>query len=185
MAPNPRKIEVEEVRDSDFILAEYVSPNKASHPVLGLAVFSQPLPGIRMRRVSEGWAIDYGYHAGGEQFLVHRRDIEVGRGRFKDVEKPVSFRPPLRWSSPPPEPRPLREPGPPPQIEPPEWLPERKAFRLEDLPGITTSVARMLRADGVDSREKLLALGEQGLQRYKGIGPARAKVIISSVEKTE
>jgi glycosyltransferase involved in cell wall biosynthesis len=53
---------------------------------------------------------------------------------------------------------------------------------LTKLPGITPVIADMLRADGVDTKAKVLALGVEGLQKYSGIGEVRAMGIITALE---
>jgi predicted flap endonuclease-1-like 5' DNA nuclease len=54
-------------------------------------------------------------------------------------------------------------------------------FDLQTLPGIGAKIAEQLKADGIDSKEKVLALGVDGLQRYQGISESRAQVIIEAL----
>ena len=55
------------------------------------------------------------------------------------------------------------------------------ALDLEALPGISPQIAKQLRADGVSTRDELLALGVKGLTGYKGVGPVKAELIIGAV----
>ena len=80
----------------------------------------------------------------------------------------------------------MPEPPPPPQEMPAEPTaidiipkePDNGAFDLQKLPGITYEIARQLTRDGIGSKEAILALGAEGLQEYKGVGPKKAEVLI-------
>jgi hypothetical protein len=201
------------VEDKDFTLCLYMHPNKGSHPVVGAAVFSERfLP--NMVRVRGGFSINYGYRVGGgtERFLVHRADANAAPHWFKSVEELVSgvVNLPRRAApAPPPPARIAPAPVPPDDArlstaaalrdavqsqedvkrEPtPEELLKAKAerpFDLQLVPGITTGIAQQMAADGVQSEADILALGVEGLQKYSGIGPAKAAIIIESLAGRE
>jgi glycosyltransferase involved in cell wall biosynthesis len=54
------------------------------------------------------------------------------------------------------------------------------AFDLQMIPGIGSVLANALKADGIDSKEKLLELGVDGLKKYGGVGDVKAKVILEA-----
>lgn len=183
------------IDDADFVMARYLSPNRGKHQVTGHALFGQPIPGWRMiRRSPESWSIDYGYRGGGAKFLVHRDDVESQPGLFVPVETQ----------------RVLNVPEEAKVIEPPKALSEElgevrvvedvqpnaagvvdsilsaptdqpRAFDLQTLPGVNSAIARLLIADGIDSKEKLLELGVGGLQDYRGVGKVKAQRIIDAI----
>lgn len=80
------KADVLSMKDDSFVLALYTSKNIGNHRVVGAVT-----------------KIDYGYHQGGQQMLVHRDDLEVSPHLFKalvtdqamsaDVEKPQKLQP--------------------------------------------------------------------------------------------
>lgn len=180
-----RKIEPG-MNDSDIVRVRYLSLNKGSHQVVGPARFGQPFPDARMIRVAQGaWSFDYGHHSAGDEFDVHRADLEIAPQLFQEITTMPFQEPPQRWSPPPPPPEPLSPWGPTPktldlQDEAAELLraKEERGFVLDLVPGITPRVADQMKADGVNSEEEILALGEEGLQKYKGVGENKARVII-------
>lgn len=182
--PLPNKQKEPDMQDSDIVMAEYTSLNKGSHPVIGVAVFAQEFPGVRMRRVKGGWSFDYGYHAGGERFMICRKDAELAPQLYRIIESQVVAEPPKRWSPPPPLPVRLPEAVIPKLSLEEESVAllkakEKRGFQIDLVPGITPRIAEQIKKDSIDSEEKLLALGEEGLQKYQGLGPTKAKVIIA------
>lgn len=195
--------------DKDFILCLYMHPNRGSHPVIGAAVFSERfLP--NMSRVRNGYSINYGYHPGGgeDRFLVHREDVHAAPHWFKAAEEMVSgiINLPRRQAPMPPPPTriaPAAEddvrlsmvaavqagsaaPTETRQQPTPEELLKAKAERPFDpqlVPGITASIAAQMKTDGITSEADILALGVTGLQKYNGIGPAKAAIIVEALTK--
>jgi glycosyltransferase involved in cell wall biosynthesis len=65
-----------QVADSDFQQVEYVSTKLNQHPIVGTAGFQFKIEGLHMIKGRDGlWHIHYGFRAGKDRFLVHRRDI--------------------------------------------------------------------------------------------------------------
>ena len=58
-------------------------------------------------------------------------------------------------------------------------------FDFQTLPGVNADIAAAMKDSGLSTREDVLALGEQGLLQYNGIGPAKAKVIIETLADEE
>jgi hypothetical protein len=198
------------VEDKDFVLCLYLHPNKGSHSVVGAAVFAKRfLP--NMVKVRNGFSISYGYRVGGgtERFLVHREDANAAPHWFKPVEEMVSGivnlprrqapapPPPTRIAPVPPDDArlsmaaALRDAAAPEAAErqpTPEELLKAKAARPFDpqlVPGITTGIAQQMAEDGIQSEAGILALGVEGLQKYSGIGPTKAAIIIESLAGRE
>ncbi len=101
---------------------------------------------------------------------------------------------PVQAETPEPETAPMpEEPRPIVQEGPPEILTEKApdngrptlgavaGIDLEALPGISPGIAAQLRADGVSTRDELLALGVDGLKGYKGVGDVKAGLILGAV----
>jgi len=193
--------------DRDMILVNYTSPNRGDHLVIGHAIFSVPIQiqGIRMERTKFGYQINYGYHAGGSRITVHRDELLAAPHLFQGVRSAV---PEIQIASqrrapPPPPPTPIEDvetealdrkmPASARQIleqeldnrlESPTVSNKRKGpFDLQTLPAISSDIAKQLKADGVDLPEDILSLGVDGIQKYKGIGKARAEFIIATIQK--
>jgi hypothetical protein len=167
------------VSDSDFVMVEYLHPNKGTHGVSGQFKFPNMLDvaGMRlgMRNVGDGFIIDYGFRKGGETFLVHKRDAEVSH-LFREVQTAGGgvFDPPPRPTDPTPAPeiivREARVP-----------IAQLDELDLQLLPGISNVNARQLEADGITTKSQVLELGVPGLKKYPGIGEIRAKAIIDAI----
>jgi len=70
------------------------------------------------------------------------------------------------------------------QTKPLPPLPDEKGeLDLQTIAGITPTIARQLQEAGKTTPEAILALGEAGLQKLKGVGPARAAIIIESLSQ--
>jgi hypothetical protein len=204
--PNPGQREARMANDSDFVRIKYLHQNRGSHRVIGPAVLSDRMAGVPMVKVRNGWSLDYGYRSSGDQFLVHRADMDAAPHLFKSLEEGASGvvnLPKRKAPTPPPptrvaggkarlgmrdvlpagaqEPVARREPT------PEELLKARKerVFDPQLVPGITDAVARQMTEDGIASEADILALGERGLQKYKGIGPEKARVIIEALRAKE
>lgn len=61
--------------------------------------------------------------------------------------------------------------------------PQSSNFDPQMLPGVGAKLAREMTADGIDSAEKLRALGVDGLKKYKGVGGLKAGLIMEAVSK--
>jgi len=68
------------------------------------------------------------------------------------------------------------------QVEPPD-IPQPPVFELQKVPGITGSIATQLEADGHTTKEDILVLGIDGLKAYKGVGDARATMILRALSE--
>ena len=91
------------------------------------------------------------------------------------------------------EPRPIVQEGPPEMLQekpsdnvrpPDNGRPTLSAIAeidLDALPGISPGIAAQLRADGISTRDELLALGVDGLKGYKGVGNVKAEMILGAV----
>jgi hypothetical protein len=175
----PQQQENTRVSDSDFVMVEYLHPNKGTHGVSGQFKFPNMLDvaGMRlgMRSVGDGFIIDYGFRQGGETFLVHKRDAEVSH-LFHEVQPAGGgvFAPPPRPTDSTPAPeiivREARVP-----------IAQLDELDLQLLPGISNVNARQLEADGITTKSQVLELGVDGLKQYKGIGETRAKAIIDAI----
>ena len=104
--------------DSDWILCVYSHPNRGHHPVLGGAEFPAPIPDIRMEGRGGKWKIHYGMRAGGEQFLVHKLDVQSASHLFVPVPQAVEV--PKEERETPEEPEPLEGAEPPAPVRLPE-----------------------------------------------------------------
>jgi glycosyltransferase involved in cell wall biosynthesis len=175
------------VGDNDFVEADYISPNRGSHHLVGHAVFSTrigDLPMVAARNVN-GFRLDYGYRAGGERFLVHRKDVQAAPPLFVQVsiiraEEPQTNTPPpvsiteLPQAPAEPEHESLD------MIAPDEEL---TPFTLQKLPGISATIAEALSDRGVRTLRDIIALGDDGLQTIRGIGGAWAAAIMEAAKK--
>jgi glycosyltransferase involved in cell wall biosynthesis len=52
---------------------------------------------------------------------------------------------------------------------------------LQALPGVTPGIAAQLAEDNITSYEAILALGPEGLQKYRGVAEVRAAMIVDSI----
>ena len=140
-----------------------------------------------------GWAHDYGFRSQGEQFYVHVKDVGASPNWFSPLNVLAGGVPGMARgrAKPPPTPEPLpeiaekfREELTGTRLEPePESVPEvERGFDLSALPGVTPATVAQWKADGIDSPEALLELGETGLRAYKGIGPATADKILGAIQ---
>lgn len=152
--------------DNNYVMIIYKHPNKGEHPVIGPAT-----------------GTNYGYRAGGDQFLVRREDTErmpdlfVEIGNVENVgdvpsvpQQPLAAPQPLAAAS--------TEPvafGVTTRIE--------DTFDIQTLPGIIPSVARQLIEQGVTTRESFLSLSETQISQLEGVGKARAKAIMNTIAK--
>lgn len=156
-----------DMSDDLIVLALYTSLNIGGHRVIGAAT-----------------GTDYGYRAGGEKFLVDRRDVEVQPNLFTILTTEV--KPPVTVSNVPEPPTPVKEkwtdPGLP-RVPPPETKSEASHFDLQLVPGVTGIMAMALNGMGVHDIDDLLQLGEEGLMEVKGIGAVKAKIIIDWCEQ--
>jgi len=96
--------------DDQFVLVKYTSNNISQRHIYGTAQFEYPMqiqPGMFLRMERHpmgGYRFHYGYHGGGETFMVHKedaaleRDFEpiepVRRERTVEIAPPVEERPP-------------------------------------------------------------------------------------------
>ena len=106
-------------------------------------------------------------------FLVEYADAVAAPHLFEIVEKPVAKHVPASKSA---------SPSPPPDLLEVEAA---LGFDFQTLPGVNAEIAAAMKASGLSTREDVLALGEEGLLQYKGIGPAKAKVIINALTGEE
>lgn len=186
------------IRDDDWILCMYTSPNRGDHRVTGNASFENRLAGIPMIHTRMGYHINYNYHQGGEKFLVHRADVRANPTLFVPVPEKAKIPQPVEQPTEPPvpivdeqsddyrpgqlEPEPIR-PGEKIELKAPDPISTQNPFDLQRLPGIGASIAEELRKRGVESLKDLLDLGEEGLETIPGIGRTRAKLIFEAVKK--
>jgi len=54
-----------------------------------------------------------------------------------------------------------------------------EVFSLGSLPGISADIVVQMEANGIRTREDVLALGIEGLVEYKGIAESRAELIMT------
>jgi glycosyltransferase involved in cell wall biosynthesis len=183
--------------DRDMILANYTSPNRGDHLVIGHAVFSGVLAsGIRMERTKYGYQINYGYHAGGSRFIVHRDELvaaphlfQAARSTVPEIQLASQRRMPI-----PPPPDPIEElPAPANPVlasvrkmldaeMAQEELPKPVKTDLQTLPGITADIAAQLKQEGADTPEDVLLLGIDGLKELKGVGDKKAEMILAAIQ---
>lgn len=181
--------------DRDMVLANYISANRGDHLVIGHAVFTAPLAsGVRMERTRYGYQINYGYHAGGSRFLVHRDELQAAPHLFQAVRStvPEMHHASQRRMPVPPTPEPLSEPASPVlasvrkilEEELAEDAPGSKPVRtdLQTLPGVSADIAGQLKAEGADTLEDILSLGVDGLKEIRGVGAKKAEMIIAAIQ---
>jgi hypothetical protein len=174
-------------------------------------VFDRRFDGVPMvNRGGNRWSINYGQRGGGERFLVHQADIQVQGHLFVPVQSNVKATAPEPKKEPLPEPERIvdtlldavdaaidaeldkdywREKGEieviVPSVE--EGItdngPEvKRTFNLQMLPGVGATLAKQLEVDGVTTEDEFIALGIDGLIKYKGIGENKARMILSAIE---
>jgi hypothetical protein len=145
-------------------------------------------------RNNQGWRIHYGWRGGGERFLVHKDDVQIASHLFtpaesrpaapkverKMPEAPASLtEPPVTYV----EEEDDDMPPAPKRIDLDAVLSDSpgstdNGFDLQKLPGVTARIAKRL---GDISLEKIMEIGEEGLQEFDGIGPTRARSIYMAV----
>ena len=143
------------IDDKNVVMIRYKHPNRGQHNVRGQAT-----------------GRDYSYRSGGEMFLVEYADAVAAPHLFEIMERPIAKHVPEKK----------------PDLHlPPDLLEVEAAleFDFQTLPGVNADIAAAMKASGLSTREDVLALGEQGLLQYKGIGPAKAKVIIDALSGEE
>lgn len=82
----PRQVVQEQINDDDFVMARYMSLQRGAHRVIGPS------------------GIDYGYRSGGEEFLVHKSDLQVAANKFMAVSEKQPVMTARIENTPPPEP---------------------------------------------------------------------------------
>jgi len=183
----------------NFVECRYIHPNRGEHSVYGTYVFPAHASWHPMIRQGNGWRLNYGYHAGGDVFKVHKADMLANPQWYQryEVEKKAAEVPlplqPVHRPAPPThlvQPEPVAQPEAP-EIEsppPPQSLPvaeEGERIDLQLLPGISPAVAAQLEANGVTTTAAILALGVAGLQAYKGVGEKKAGAIIGALRELQ
>jgi len=184
--------------DAEFVMIRYVHPNRGGHPVYGGAVFSQPIHGVKMVKFQGGWKINYGYRNGGgtKTFLVHKLDARLNPHFIEEVPTGPSV--PKAQKEMPPPPTAMGEPArklaldeaPPPHVimdveeayrtAEVEESQEEFAFDPQMLPGVGAVLADKLRERGVDSLDKLIRLGLEGLTEIEGVAEVKAQRIMGA-----
>lgn len=187
-APSPRTVIQHGASDEDFVLCDYIHPNRGAHRVIGHAVFRTPIENMKTVRAQGGGVrIDYGYNAGGSQFYVHKSDLRLMPHLFiavpfKEVEEHPEFPPPPQSIDMPPMAFEIQEPE---SIKLDDATPDTplSTFDLQKLPGVGAATAALLQENGVSTLSDLISLGVEGLQQYRGVGHARAVTIIAAAKK--
>jgi glycosyltransferase involved in cell wall biosynthesis len=143
--------------DSDFVLAKYMSDNKGQHLVVG-----------------HGTGRRYGYRAGGEIFYVSRVDIDTASHLFAPVDRkpsvseessPEDLSPPSNISTMP--------------VASPELI---KSDDLSMVPGVTPAIEKAMNAAGITSRDDIVRFGEDRLvKEINGIGDKRAQAMLAYI----
>lgn len=150
---------------------------------------------------------------GVERFLVHKRDVELQPQWFLPIEDrqaiavPETEKAPLgaptdltgafaeRVQDEPDmlEPHSLSQPE---MVEPHELavsdaqtidldaiIDRKPEFNLQMIPGVGGALAAQLEHDGITTKEDVLALGIEGLKRYKGVGDFKAQTILKAARE--
>ena len=194
--------------DRDLVMARFVSPRRGSRMIYGVAPFDERIEGLHMARTlpDNKYRICYGHRGPGDEFLVHVRDLDMAPHMFQSVEvrglveqvTPTAPPEPELKAEPQPRPAPPAERVHAPRAAEPlpivpvaeegedkgngrPTLAQMAGLNLETLPGISPQIAKQLKADGVTTRDALLELGVDGLKAYKGVGPAKAAMILGAV----
>ncbi len=143
----------ESVRDEDVVMVVYTSRNRGNHRVIG----------ADSRK-------DYGYRVGGERFLVFKDDMRAQPHLFMEVRLQQDAMQHQDASvKPPPPPRETGEGSEKVVVE---------VFSLGSLPGVSVDIVHQMEANGIRTREDVMALGAKGLMEYKGIAESRADLIM-------
>jgi len=171
-----------EMDDDSFVMVKLVDGNRGNHPIVGARTRNK-----------------YGYRSHGDTFLMHQDDVAAMPGKFQEVVKAKPITAPAE-KQPAPEPA-LVEGAKIPVVEtkmrPPEGKLEQESstvlmvardearpFDLQTVPGVTSTIARQLEAQGVDSLESLASWSVDDLQeKIKGVGEARAEQIRAYVDE--
>lgn len=176
--------------DNDFVMILYTHPNTGSHWVVGASTHPAPIEGFDSAYMGPGqYKIKYGRHSGGrrERFLVHRQDIALQPHYFQQVTDDVL---------PKVQPEPVTEPTQLPAARPikpasgtqtkdlgPASKQVDRPFDLQLLPGVTTAVKKAMVAAGLTTKEAILKAGYDGLVEVKGIGDAKADLILEHLSR--
>lgn len=190
---------ITQMNDQDFVKVKYLHPNRGSHGLVGTNAFPNRIEGMQMKNRGDGWIIDYGYRSGGTVFTIHRIDAEAQSHLFHIIESSLGRI--VREPRPDPTPTPAPTPVPIAVSEPtaiaqePQSVPVIRDARippdgdghidLQLLPGMTGEISAQLEAAGIQTKEKILELGVKGLQDYRGVGPAKGKMIIDAINAME
>jgi glycosyltransferase involved in cell wall biosynthesis len=198
--PATRQQTTNNLTDADFVKAKYMHPNRGQHRVIGSTLFPTRFEGLNMIDKGDGFAIDYGYRAGGDTFLIHRADHELQAHLFHILEERIPTPATPRGDLPPPPSTPI-----PSHLEEiaqaasevtdktaadvfesivetvSKEPPSMQGFDPQTLPGITAEIAQQFEADGIASISEIVELGVEGLQKYKGIGAVKAQRILDAL----
>lgn len=161
-----------EMNDEAFVKVRYTHPNIGDHRVVGAST-----------------RIDYGYRSGGDIFLVHKDDIKLAPHLFLPIEvEPGKVEPPKAEPVITPEPEPImvsvkeatvsvleQEIS---SVEDTVVAPVVFQFDAYALPGVSEAIAKDILDSGISSYDGLVKTGVDGLMAIKGIGKAKAELII-------
>ncbi len=149
-------VTIEMENDNDYVLVQYLSPNKGQHSVIGAA--------------SKKF---YGYRSGGETFLYRHDDLALQPHLFIKVDNMSHIvRKPDQVVD-----EELKAPA---SLDGVEEIPEE--FDLQSLPSVTERIALRMNQSGLDSPEQILRYGVDSLVAVKGLGEMKARMIYSYVE---
>ena len=109
---------------------------------------------------------NYGYRRGGDVFLILREDQAAQPHIFSPVQKSVN-EPKVNIQT-------QETKAPVPLIS--------EVFKPDAVPGITSTIAKEMAANGIETKEDIIALGVEGLKEYKGVGDSRAEMILEAVQ---
>jgi glycosyltransferase involved in cell wall biosynthesis len=142
------------IKDEDLVKIFYNHPNRGDHPVYG------PLTGT-----------SYGYHAGGDMFLVLIKDQELMPELFvkqSDATRIVTDVPAVEVE----------------EVKAPELINAvDEDFDVSSVPGISPVVAKHLDDHGIKTKAEFLRLTYETIQEIPGIGASRAKAIVATIER--
>ena len=177
------------INDDDFVIAEYMSPMRNQHPLVGAASFDQKIEGIHMIRARPDnlWHIHYGVRAGGDRFYTHRKDMELSPHVFRELRtEPVhverkAVEPPQMLE----EATVLEVVKEPPTMADIPTVAQTAKFSLQTVPGVSAKFAKLLKADGIKTLEDVLELGVEGLEAYEGIGSVKSRVIMNAIGRMQ
>lgn len=175
-----RSIMPQSTADDNFVMCEYTINRGGAHGVIGVAVFSERYV-QNMRRVPNGWSIDYGYHSQGDRFLVHREDVKLGAGWFTPIvlqTAPRVLKVPQVVAVPQPAPEPEEIVMSTPKI--PGLTVE--TFDFQTLPGVNEDLSIGLNELGAHSYQDVIDLG-MAITGVKGIGKAKAEAILAAAKE--